>query len=132
MLSDTCAIKRKPATRTNQIGNGKAHYKGGSHDESRGERYDDLCMGLETAEQEKVERLDEPISQRFIRAGWVSRICQGSGIGTERVLNFCGPSGAVGTIRAADFLAASDHDAVAHGRGGDSLITCSSSNRSPR
>jgi hypothetical protein len=72
-----------------------------------------LCEGLKPAEQKKVERLDGPISERFIRVGLVARICQGSGSGLERVLNFCGPSGAVGSIPAADFLASSDHDAVA-------------------
>ena len=72
-----------------------------------------LCERLEPAEQEKVERLDAPISARFIRAGLVVRICQGSGSGDQRVLNFCGPSGTVGTVRAVDFLSAADQDAVA-------------------
>ena len=72
-----------------------------------------LCAGLEPAEQEKVERLDGPISERFTRAGLVARICQGSGRGDQRVLNFCGPAGTVGSVRAADFLSATDQDAVA-------------------
>lgn len=72
-----------------------------------------LCAGLELAEQEKVERLDGPISERFIRAGLVARICQGCGSADERALNFCGPSGTVASVRAADFLSAADQDAVA-------------------
>ena len=72
-----------------------------------------LCSGLEPAEQEKIERLDVPISERFIRAGLVARLCQGSGSGDQRILNFSNPSGIVGSIRAADFLATTDQDAVA-------------------
>ena len=73
-----------------------------------------LCAGLEPAEQEKVERLDRPISVRFNRAGLVVRICQGSGDSEHRVLNFCDPNrSTVASIPAREFLAASDEDAVA-------------------
>ena len=71
-----------------------------------------LCMGLEPAEQKKVERLDGPISQLFIGASLVARICQGVGLGSERVLNFSGPTGIVGSTRATTFVAASDSDAI--------------------
>ena len=71
-----------------------------------------LCQGLEQAEQEKVDRLDGPISTKFHREKKVVRICQGSGSGAQRVLDFCGPTGIVGRILASDFLAASDNDAV--------------------
>lgn len=72
-----------------------------------------LCIGLEPAEQEKVQRLDVPISERFIRAGLVVRFCQGSGTDEHRALDFVGPTGTMGTIRAFDFLSAADDDAVA-------------------
>jgi hypothetical protein len=72
-----------------------------------------LCAGLEPAEQEKVERLDGPISERLMRAGLNARICQGSGEGGQRVLSFCGPTGTMASISARDFLTASDEDAVA-------------------
>jgi hypothetical protein len=52
-----------------------------------------LCSGLEPAEQEKVERLDGPISAAFIGAGKVVRICQGRTAGDRRFLDFCGPAG---------------------------------------
>jgi hypothetical protein len=72
-----------------------------------------LCAGLEPAEQEKVERLDGPISERLMRAGLNARICQGSGEGGQRVLSFCGPTGTVASISARDFVTALDGDAVA-------------------
>ena len=72
-----------------------------------------LCSGLEPAEQAKVERLDAPISEKFVRAGLVARICRASGTGDQRVHNFCEPPRTVGTVRAADFLAATDVAAVA-------------------
>jgi hypothetical protein len=72
-----------------------------------------LCWGLERDEQEKLDRLDGPISARFIHAGLVARICQGSGRGDQRIPHFCGPNGIVGSIRASAFLAASDQNAVA-------------------
>jgi hypothetical protein len=72
-----------------------------------------LCSGLEPAEQEKVERLDGLISEKFLRAGRAVRICQGRIDGDRRVLDFCGPAGTIASVWASDFLAASDADAVA-------------------
>jgi hypothetical protein len=71
-----------------------------------------LCMGLEPAEQRKVERLDGPIADVFIQAGVVARLCQGRTQGGERFLAFTGPTGTVASVRAGDFMAASDRDAV--------------------
>jgi hypothetical protein len=72
-----------------------------------------LCSGLEAGEQEKVERLDNPISEAFHRAGHVVRICQGRVEDEERVLDFCGPKGVIASVPADEFMAASDAEAVA-------------------
>jgi len=72
-----------------------------------------LCSGLEPAEQEKVERLDGLISEKFLRAGRAVRICQGRIDGDRRVLDFCGPAGTIASVWASDFRAASNADAVA-------------------
>lgn len=72
-----------------------------------------LCTELAPAEQEKIERLDAQIFGIFTAAGLVVRICRGSGSGVDRVLDFCGPAGTVATVRSADFLSASDRDALA-------------------
>jgi hypothetical protein len=71
-----------------------------------------LCSGLEPAEQEKVERQDGAISGMFARAGRAVRICQGRGTDDQRTLDFYDSAGIVGSIRAADFLCASDQAAV--------------------
>jgi hypothetical protein len=72
---------------------------------------------LEPAEEEKVSRLDGLIAERFMRAGLAVRTCQGIGVGEQRTLNFTDlplPLGKImGSVRAADFLSAADHDAVA-------------------
>jgi hypothetical protein len=72
-----------------------------------------LCADVEPAEQAKVERLDGPIAEKFRRAGFAVRICQGEVEGEQRVLRFYGPRGVVASVSADDFLAASDKDAVA-------------------
>ena len=71
-----------------------------------------LCLGLEPVEQAKVERLDGPIAELFMRAALVVRICQGRVADGQRFLDFCGPAGVVGSASAADFMAASDQAAV--------------------
>jgi hypothetical protein len=72
-----------------------------------------LCLDLEPAEREKVERLDGKISERFLRAGIGERIfCRGSDDGAQRLLTFLGASGIVSSVSASNFLAASDPDAV--------------------
>jgi hypothetical protein len=73
-----------------------------------------LCADLEPTEQEKVERLDGPISERFSRVELNERIvCQGSGEGSRRLLTFRSGTGIVARVAARDFLAASDEEAVA-------------------
>jgi hypothetical protein len=42
-----------------------------------------LNQGIEPAEQEKVERLDGLISEKFTRAGLVARLCRGSALGSS-------------------------------------------------
>ena len=71
-----------------------------------------LCAGLEPAEQEKVERLDGPISEKFILAGCDVRICQGRTDRDRRLLDFRGLKGTVASIPANTFLAATDDEAV--------------------
>ena len=75
-----------------------------------------LCSGLEPGEQEKVERLDGPISEKFNRAGQVVRLCRGRIDGDSRMLDFCSDPLAtvvVATVPATEFLADSDADALA-------------------
>jgi hypothetical protein len=72
-----------------------------------------LCMGLEPAEQERVERLDGSLANLFIQLGVVVRMCQGRTQGTERFLDFNGPAGTVASVNAREFMAADDRDAVA-------------------
>ena len=72
-----------------------------------------LWSELHPQEQEKVERLGGLLAQRFIANGHAVRLCRGRGDGALRVLEFCGASGVAGSILAADFLAASDREAVA-------------------
>ena len=75
-----------------------------------------LNKGLEPLEQKKVERLDVLISEKFTRAGLVARLCRGSGTGQQRVLTFFTDikgTVKVGSVRANDFLTASDDEAVA-------------------
>jgi hypothetical protein len=68
-----------------------------------------LCPTLEPAEQERVDHLAAAISERLPGV----RVCEGVGHGEERLLNFYGLSGLMGTVRVADFLAADDADAIA-------------------
>jgi hypothetical protein len=70
-----------------------------------------LCVGIEPDEQEKVERLDRPISETLYQAGYEVRICQGRTDGGYRLLNFYGLKEIV-SISAEEFLAASDSEAV--------------------
>ena len=77
-----------------------------------------LNQRLEPAEQGKVERLDGLISEKFTRAGLVARLCRGSGggAGQQRLLTFFSDITStvkVGSIRASDFLTASNEEAVA-------------------
>lgn len=73
-----------------------------------------MCSELQPAEQEKVARLDGPISEKFTNAGCVVRVCQGRIDDERRVLDFCGPTGTVvASVDATEFLAASDTDAMA-------------------
>jgi hypothetical protein len=75
-----------------------------------------LNQRLEPAEQEKVERLESLISEKFTRAGLVVRLCRGSGASQQRLLTFFGDITStvnVGSVRAIDFLTASDEEAVA-------------------
>lgn len=72
-----------------------------------------LCQGLESAEQEKVERLDGPLAGVFIQAGRVVRLCQGRTAGDQRFLDFTGPAGTVASVRASEFLAVDDGGAIA-------------------
>ena len=72
-----------------------------------------LCSGLRAAEQEKVERLDGPISQYFITNGLSVRICRSRGETSDRLLEFCGAAGVAASVPAAEFLAATDKDAIA-------------------
>ncbi|NQT37152.1 MAG: hypothetical protein HQ581_06665 [Planctomycetes bacterium] len=75
-----------------------------------------LCSELDPAEQEKMEHLDSPISEKFRRAGRVVRLCRGRMDGASRMLDFChDPLGieVVATVQATEFLAASDADALA-------------------
>ena len=75
-----------------------------------------LNEGLEAPEQEKVERLDGSISEKFARAGLVARLCRGSGTGQRRLLSFFNDitcTVKVGSVHANGFLTASDNEAVA-------------------
>jgi len=75
-----------------------------------------LCWALEPPEQEKVERLDGPIFDRFSTAGHVVRLCRGRVDGDTRVLDFCtDPVGAtvITSLSAGEFLTASDAEALA-------------------
>jgi hypothetical protein len=73
-----------------------------------------LCLGLEQAEQDKVVRLDDPISRKFTQSGINDRIiCKGHGTGDQRALEFTTLSGTVvGRVRASDFLATAEQEAV--------------------
>ncbi len=75
-----------------------------------------LNQELEPTEQEKVELLDGLISEKFTRAGLVARLCRGSGTDQQRLLTFFSDiegTVKVGSVRANDFLSASDKEAVA-------------------
>lgn len=71
-----------------------------------------LHYGLHAAEEEKVERLKEPIRQHMSSYGVDYRICSGRGNESVRVLEFSG-NGGLATVEAADFLAATDGDSIA-------------------
>lgn len=71
-----------------------------------------LCAELRPSEQEKVERLDSPIFMRFASENLGARFCKGIGSGSDRVLEFSGAGGIVGTVNSADFLSAPDDSAV--------------------
>ena len=72
-----------------------------------------LCSGLWPAEQKKVERLDGPISEVFIRAGLAVRLCQGRVDDEVRFLDFRSLEGTVASVSAEEFVAAPDDEAVA-------------------
>lgn len=72
-----------------------------------------LCMGLEPAEQKKVERLDGPLAGIFMQSGLVVRMCQGRTQGGQRFLDFSGPAGTVASVNASVFMAVDDRDTVA-------------------
>ena len=78
----------------------------------------DIILGdekkLEQKELDKIKRLNFPISMKFHHAGLFGvRLCQGSGTGQERLLIFGDANHfEVGSVRADDFLAASDGEAV--------------------
>lgn len=73
-----------------------------------------LNTGLDEVEQDKVERLDGPISSAFIRAGRTDRVfIQGRIDGGRRMIEFRGMSGTLAIVHAADFLAATNEEAVA-------------------
>lgn len=71
-----------------------------------------LCSGFHAAEEEKVERLKEPITQHMSSCGVAFRICSGRGNESNRVLEFF-RNGGLATVKAADFLAATDGDSIA-------------------
>jgi hypothetical protein len=73
-----------------------------------------LCWGLETAEQEKVERLDEQISSAFANAGQAIRECRGRNDLGRRFIDFIRTDGTGGiSVLSSDFLTTSDQEVVA-------------------
>jgi hypothetical protein len=72
-----------------------------------------LTIGLEPAEQAKVEGLDNPIATAFLQAGRLDRIfCQGRVASGCRYLDFRGPAGLAASVPADQFMAASNDAAV--------------------
>lgn len=70
------------------------------------------CSGLHAAEEEKVERLKELITQRMSSFGVEFRFCSGRVNESDRVLEFFG-NGGLATVKATDFLAAKDAESIA-------------------
>jgi hypothetical protein len=72
-----------------------------------------ICSGLHAVEQEKVERLDGPITHHMLSHGVSARLCHGREDNSDRVLEFSGSGGVVATVNAAEFLGATDSDSIA-------------------